>query len=70
MFQKTNQPNYFIDSRTNLVINKNENELLNYKSQVKQAIELREMKKQYNKVNDELTEIKSLLQKLLQKDSK
>lgn len=52
-----------------MLINISENELLTYKSQVKQAVELRELKKQYNKVNDELVEIKSLLKSLLQKDS-
>ena len=69
MFQKTTTPNYLINRETNLVINTNESELLSYKAQVKQVVELRELKKQYHKVNDELTEIKSLLKSLLQKDS-
>lgn len=69
MFSKTTNPNYLINQKTNMLINISENELLTYKSQVKQAVELRELKKQYNKVNDELVEIKSLLKSLLQKDS-
>ena len=64
-FEKTNHSNYFIDKKTNVVINKNVDELQEYKMKVQQAKELKELRKEVKTIKDGFDEIKELLKKAL-----
>lgn len=68
-FEKTENPNYLIDKKTNLVINTNESELLSYRAQIKQELELRNLRNNFNNVSKELEELKFMINSIL-KDGK
>lgn len=60
---KTNHPGYLVDNKTNVVINTNERELLNYRKQVEQAIEIRSVRDGYDELMKEVLELKRLMTK-------
>jgi hypothetical protein len=59
-FVQTDNPNYLINKKTNLVINTNESELLSYRSQVNQVLEMRDLRQ-------ELSQLKSMIAELIKK---
>lgn len=66
-FTKTDNPNFIINQKTNMVININEKDLFDYKSKVKQELELRSLRENFKSINNDVIEIKSMLTKLLQR---
>lgn len=67
MLQKTNFENYYKDPRTGAVINKKEEDLLEYRNKINSLKNISSMKEEINTLKNELAEIKFLLIKALEK---
>jgi hypothetical protein len=67
VYTNTNDPNYSINQSTNLVINKNENDLLSYKREIAQFIHIKNMQSNIDVLKDEVSEFKDMVRRLLEK---
>ena len=68
-YQKTNIPGYVKDPVSKVVINRNTYEFDQYLAGRRKVIELNSLNKKVEDMGSELTEVKALLQKLLDKAS-
>ena len=59
----TDQPGYLLDRDTGVVINNNDKDLHNYRKQVEQFIQFRDLKDDFDDVRRELLELRRLLAK-------
>jgi hypothetical protein len=68
-YQKTNIPGYVKDPVTKVIINRNTHEYDQYVAGRRKTLELNSLNKKVEDMGSELTEVKALLQKLLDKAS-
>lgn len=67
IYEKTEIPDLLRDKETNALINTNVEALMAYKSKKQQLLEMIETKNKVNRLENEMAEIKNLLQKLVEK---
>lgn len=65
-FQRTTAPGYMIDSRTNAIINTDENEYNSYREKVARAIEMKHTKEELNRLKADVLDMKNTLNQILQ----
>ena len=68
-YQKTNIPGYVKDPVSKMVINRNTHEFDQYLAGRRKVLELNSLNRKVEDMGSELTEVKALLQKLLDKAS-
>jgi len=68
MLTKTNDPDFVKDTKCGAVINNNKNAFNRYKQQRAELQRAAEVDKKINKIESELSEIKSLIKELLTRE--
>jgi hypothetical protein len=66
---KTNIDGFYKDQHTNVIVNTNKEEYTSYKNQIKKAKKIAELEEKVNLYQDEISEIKFMLMKLLEKNN-
>lgn len=66
---KTNSPGFSKNTLTKFIVNTNDNELIAYKKHLKKAKQIIELEKKVNNYEKEISDIKSMLTKLLEKNN-
>lgn len=67
MLHKTNYESYYKDISTGAVINKKEEDLLEYRNKINSIKNISSMKEEIDVLKNELIEIKNILFKILEK---
>lgn len=70
MLQKTNIDGFYKDMNTGAIINKKDSDLLTYRQQVAYHNEMTKVQKEVVNIANELSELKSLMFKILDKKEK
>ena len=68
MYLQSDHPDYIRDEKSNALLNKNVKALEEYRKRKNELSKINSMEADLNNVKQELTEIKSLLIKLLEKE--